>query len=124
MRGKVLIVDDSEFHRILARSILEDMGELEILEANDGYEAVEVASKHQPDLILMDAVMPRMSGFDACLRLKTDPSTSFIPVIFVTSKKSGDDIDLAFASGAADYVAKPFDGAGLRSKLAQHLDLA
>jgi PAS domain S-box-containing protein len=83
--GKVLIVDDNEVNRILVREFLREFKELEIIEAEDGFESIEQAKRFIPDIILMDIKMPKMRGDDAIKHLKADPELRHIPVIVVTA---------------------------------------
>jgi two-component system alkaline phosphatase synthesis response regulator PhoP len=102
----VLLVDDNEQNLELLLAYLEDLG-CELRQARDGIEALEEVSKKAPDLILLDVMMPRMSGFQACSKLKTNPATKEIPVVMVTALNEVSDAERAVESGADDFVTKP-----------------
>ncbi len=102
----VLLVDDNEQNLELLLAYLEDLG-CELRMARDGVEALEEVAKKAPDLILLDVMMPRMSGFQACSKLKTNPATKEIPVVMVTALNEVSDAERAVESGADDFVTKP-----------------
>lgn len=104
--AKVLIVDDSQIYRFKLRKLVEAKGH-EALTANNGEEALQQAREEQPDIILMDIVMPGMSGYEAKRSLARDPSTTHIPVIFVSSRSADSDRIWGMRLGAAGYVTKP-----------------
>lgn len=106
--AKVLIVDDSQIYRFKLRKLVEAKGH-EALTARDGEEALELACKEQPQVILMDIVMPGMSGYEAKRSLARNPQTSAIPVIFVSSRSAESDKVWGMRLGAAGYVTKPVD---------------
>jgi signal transduction histidine kinase len=91
--------------------------------AGNGRQALEMIPNVQPDLILMDIMMPEMDGFEVCEHLKKDPETKDIPVIFLTAKAEMADIIKGFDIGAVDYVTKPFRAAELLSRVKTHLEL-
>jgi len=86
-------------------------------------QALESALKHQPDLILLDVMMPQMDGYEVCAKLKADPQTANIPVIFLTARIETDDIVRGFETGAMDYISKPFNSAELVARVRTHLRL-
>lgn len=104
---KILVTDDSSINRTIARMALEEKGYC-VIEAEDGQSAIDKIYQEHPDLVLMDVMMPRLNGFEACKIIKNDPKIKYIPVIFVTaleelpSKKEG------FEIGADDYITKPY----------------
>ncbi|MBN1124909.1 MAG: response regulator [Sedimentisphaerales bacterium] len=102
----VLVVDDNEQNLELLIAYLEDV-ECETASAMDGPEALEYINKHPVDLLLLDVMMPRMSGFEVCRRIKADPHTSHIPVIMVTALNEIGDIERAINSGTDDFLSKP-----------------
>lgn len=102
----VLIVDDNLQNLELLQAYLEDL-DCPIRTARDGQECLNQVSTEQPDLILLDVMMPRMSGFQACQKLKSDPSTHDIPVIMVTALNEVSDVEKAVESGANDFLTKP-----------------
>lgn len=106
---KILIVDDLEETRFLARTILRRNGNYEFFEAENGKEGVEIAIREIPHLILMDALMPVMNGFEAIAVLRSDPRTARIPILMVSALNTQDEKIKALSSGISDFIAKPFD---------------
>lgn len=106
---KILIVDDLATERLLMRSFLETRGGFEILEATDGESAITLCREIQPDLMLLDIVLPKMDGFQVCRKLKKDPATAHVPVILVSSKTQESDRFWGLKQGASDYLMKPLD---------------
>ena len=104
---KVLVVDDEKFVRELLKIKLRHC-HLAVLEAANGVEAVEKARAERPDIILMDVMMPRMNGFEACLALKSDPETARIPIVMLTARGEQTDQEKGKTVGATDYFSKPF----------------
>jgi two-component system alkaline phosphatase synthesis response regulator PhoP len=105
-RCNVLLVDDNEQNLELLHAYLEDLG-CEIRTARDGQEAINAIASRRPDLILLDVMMPRMSGFQVCSRVKQDPATTDIPVVMVTALNEVSDVERAVESGADDFLTKP-----------------
>jgi len=118
-KKKVLIVDDEPNVRRLSRTILSK--KFDICEAEDGKQAVEIANAQQPDVILMDMMMPKMDGLTACHMIKKDPATKSIPVIMVTAIGFELNIKLSQQMGANGYVTKPFSSQELLAKIGQVL---
>lgn len=116
VRKRILLVDDSETSLMMARMIL-SKANYDILMAKDGQQGVETAARERPDLVLLDVVMPRMNGFEACAALKAQPETAGIPVIMVTTRGEGESVESGFSAGAADYVTKPVNGLELLTKV-------
>jgi CheY-like chemotaxis protein len=114
-KKKVLIVDDEPNVRRLSRTILSK--NFDIVEAEDGKQAVELANIQNPDVILMDMMMPRMDGLTACHLIKNDPATKSIPVIMVTAICFELNIKLSQQMGAIGYVIKPFSPKELLDKI-------
>lgn len=106
--ARVLIVDDSEVQLYALRKVLEKEGH-EVFSADNGKEGIELAVKEHPDLILMDVVMPEMSGFQATRKLHRNPETKEIPIVFVTTKDQESDRVWGMRQGAAAYITKPVD---------------
>lgn len=120
-RKKILVVDDSATTLMMEKMILR-RGPFDLVTASDGVEAVEKATAEHPDLILMDVVMPRMTGFEACRALRGRDETSAIPIILVTTRGEGANVETGFASGCTDYVTKPIDAVELLAKVNDQLD--
>lgn len=104
--GLVLVVDDNAQNAELLEAYLDDLG-VEVAIAHDGQAALDAAAANPPDLILMDIMMPRMSGYQATERLKKDPKTKGIPIIMVTALGEVGDVERAIACGADDFLTKP-----------------
>lgn len=102
----VLLVDDNEQNLELLSAYTEELG-CRIALARDGAEALDAVAREQPDLILLDVMMPRMSGFQACAKLKGDPATKDIPIVMVTALNEVNDVERAVDSGADDFLTKP-----------------
>ncbi len=102
----VLIVDDNQQNVELLQAFLESLP-VNIVTASDGVEALEKVAEHHPDLILLDIMMPRMSGFQVCRKLKHDPATKDIQILMVTALNELGDIEQASESGTDDFVSKP-----------------
>jgi len=114
--ARILIVDDEDASRLMCRTALESEG-YEILEAGDGEEAVRVFRDHRPELILMDAVMPKMSGIAALEAIRRLPGGSEIPVLMVTGFNDETAANAAFERGATDFIPKPVNWAVLRQRV-------
>ncbi len=105
-KASILVVDDNEQNLELLVAYLEDLG-CEIRTAQDGPEALEEVGRKRPDLILLDVMMPKMSGFQVCQRLKRSPTTSTIPILIVTALNEVSDVERAVEIGADDFLTKP-----------------
>lgn len=119
-RRKVLIVDDDESTVEVLKRFLVTKG-FETAEAKDGQGAIELARRFRPDLILLDIMMPDLSGDVVCKALKDDPETSAVPVIMTTAKREREDLINGLDVGADDYVRKPFDVYELLARIKAHL---
>ena len=119
-RKKVLLVDDSSTTLMLERLILSH-SPYDIITAKDGVEAVEKARSERPDLIVMDLMMPRMGGFEACQQIRTHETTRDIPIIVVTTRGEPQNREAGFAHGCSDFVTKPLNSVELLSKLRNFL---
>jgi len=104
---KVLVVDDEKFVRELIKIKLGRSG-LVVFEAANGLEAIEIAQTQKPDMILLDVMMPKMNGFEACEKLKTNPSTARIPIVMLTARGEPANHEKGISLGATDYMSKPF----------------
>ncbi len=118
----VLVVDDVEANIDLLMAALGD--EYDISVALSGESALELIEESPPDLILLDIVMPGLDGYEVCQRLKRDPATAEIPVIFLTSMDVVEQKTRAFELGAQDFVTKPFEAREVRARVRTHLSLA
>ncbi len=116
-RKKILVVDDSKVVQMTQRIILEKAGIYDLVFANDGAEAIEQAVHEQPDLILLDVVMPRLNGIEALDELRNRDDTREIPVIMVTTRSEKENIQSAYETGCNDYVTKPVDTLELLDKI-------
>ena len=104
---KILVAEDERDIRELVAFTLRYAG-FEVILVSNGEEAIEQASELQPDLILLDVRMPRMTGYEACRELKENPATSEIPIVFLSAKGQEVEIEEGLASGALEYIVKPF----------------
>jgi len=122
-KGKILVVDDEvNITQILEFSIGAEG--YEVLTAVNGEEAIDKARREQPDLIILDIMMPKIDGYEACRILKANPATKNIPVVLLTAK--GRDIDkrLGYEVGATDYIVKPFSPNKLVARIHELLQCA
>ena len=114
---KILIVDDTKDILLVVSRRLESWG-YEPLTAESGEEGLRLAEEHVPALVLLDIMMPKMKGRDVCARLKSNPKTQHIPVIFLTALGLADHIKAGLDLGADDYIVKPFEPAQLKERIA------
>ncbi|MFN4968512.1 MAG: diguanylate cyclase domain-containing protein [Pseudanabaena sp.] len=119
----ILIVDDDIFMRkILVRYL--ERENYRVVEAANGLEALKLFQEYQPDLILLDAVMPVLDGFECCLRLQKLPQGDHTPILIITALENRESVDRAYEVGASDYVAKPIHWAVLRHRVRRLLEQA
>lgn len=121
---KVLVVEDDPDIQKLIRMSLKVRGVHDVVLANDGEECLAVVQDVRPDLILMDVTMPRLDGHETCRRLKADPQTRFIPVIFLSAKTQKGEEEIGSEAGALGYLTKPFDPMTLLAQISGILDKA
>ena len=114
-----LVVDDSPDTLGFINETLDAAG-ISVLLALDGQQALTIAEKVQPDIILLDAVMPNMDGFETCRRLKANSALADIPVIFMTGLSDTEDVVRGLQSGGVDYLSKPVDPDELVARLRVH----
>lgn len=114
---KVLIIDDEADIRKVASLALSRLGGMEVAEASNGAEGIAAAAAFKPDGILLDVMMPGLDGPAVLDRLKADPKTAGIPVIFLTAKAMGSEIARLRSLGAAGVLTKPFDPASLSGQI-------
>ena len=106
---KVLIIDDDADIRTIARLSLSRVGGMDVIEAASGVEGVRKAQEEKPDVILLDMMMPAMDGWETLSALRSQPATAMTPVIFLTAKAVGDEVERMTTLGAAGVLIKPFD---------------
>lgn len=122
MSQRILLVDDDPAAIRLMSHLLQSLGEIRF--ATNGQDAIRMAREFQPGVIVLDAQMPDLNGFEVCAILKSDPATADVPVIFVTSSDEADFEVSGFDAGAADYVTKPVRPAALLARVRTQLRLA
>ena len=104
---RILVAEDEKDIRELIAFTLRFAG-FDVLLATNGAEAVEIAEAERPDLVILDVRMPKMSGYEACRRLKENPQTASLPVVFLSAKGQDSEIQQGLESGAEEYILKPF----------------
>ncbi|MGA1198379.1 MAG: hybrid sensor histidine kinase/response regulator [Candidatus Latescibacterota bacterium] len=119
---RILIVDDTIKNLQVLGTILEKEG-YQINVAQNGTQALEITQKVQPDLVLLDVMMPDLNGFEVCQQLKADESVAHIPIIFLTARTETEDLVKGFEMGAVDYVTKPFNATELLVRVRTHLSI-
>jgi len=119
----VLVVDDSADSLAMVHDALEANG-MDVLVALEGKQALGIAARMKPDIILLDAVMPVMDGFETCRQLKNNPSLADIPVIFMTGLSDSEDVVRGLEAGGVDYLAKPIRPDELLARIKVHLSNA
>lgn len=115
-RAKILVADDSSVERAAARTALEEAG-YAVMEAVDGQQALEVFARDRPDLVMLDVVMPRLTGLETCRILKAKAGGNYLPVIMVSTRNSVNARVEGLRSGADDYLGKPYDAEELRARV-------
>ncbi|WP_434686612.1 hybrid sensor histidine kinase/response regulator [Pseudanabaena minima] len=123
LEGCVLVVDDNPTNLSVLVNLLRDVG-LRVLVATDGESAIEQITYIKPDLILLDVMMPGIDGFETCQRLKANPETVKIPIIFMTALSETVDKVRGLSLGAVDYVTKPFEHEEVLVRIRTHLTIA
>jgi two-component system cell cycle response regulator DivK len=116
----ILVVEDQEDNRRILRDLLTSVG-YEVIQAENGEEALNVAARERPDLILMDIQLPLLDGYEATRRLKANPSLATIPIIVVTSYALSGDETKARAAGCDAYVTKPYSPRALLAKIREYV---
>ncbi|MFP6862793.1 response regulator [Pseudomonas sp.] len=122
-RGVILIVDDTPDNLALLSDALDEVGYM-VLVALDGLSALNRIQRRRPDLILLDAMMPGLDGFETCQRIKADAATADIPVLFMTALTDSEHVVKGFAAGGIDYVTKPINTEEVLARVASHLRTA
>lgn len=118
---KVLVIDDVAMNASFIASVLETLCTTQI--ATDSQQGLAMAQQYIPDLIVLDVLMPRMDGFEVLRKLKSEPRTAHIPVIFLTGMADSSAEEIGLNLGAADFIAKPFRTAVLLARVRNHLEL-
>ena len=118
----ILVVDDNQENLELLQAYLEDL-DCRTVPARDGLQALEIIADSAPDLVLLDVMMPKMSGFEVCKRIKNDPKTSDIPIIMVTALNEFGDIEHGIDSGTDDFISKPVNKLELLTRVKTMLKL-
>lgn len=117
--SSVLVVDDEPDIRMISELALQSIGGWETVVAGGGQEALEAAAMHQPDVILLDVMMPGMDGPTTLLKLRENEATANIPVIFLTARTQRRDVDRYLGLGAIAVIGKPFDPMTLAEEIAK-----
>ena len=115
-RKKILLVDDSSTILMMEKFILRNDPYI-LITASNGEEAVRKAEDERPDLILLDVVMPRMSGFEVCRLIRDNPELKHIPIIMVTTRGEAANVETGWVVGCTDYVTKPINAVELLAKV-------
>jgi len=122
LKANILAVDDTPVYLRMLTKILNEPG-YSITTASDGHQALATAKQNPPDLILLDVMMPELSGYEVCERLKMNTQTCEIPIIFISTSNETEDKLKAFAVGGVDYITRPFQPAEVRARVKTHLSL-
>jgi twitching motility two-component system response regulator PilH len=118
--GYILVVDDAAFMRRMIAGIVRALG-YDVLDAPDGANAIKTMKQDPPRLVILDLVMPHMSGSEVCEWIRSNPATAHIPVIICTADQERKHLALAIKAGATDILCKPVTKAGLQERLNKHL---
>ena len=122
MPKKVLLVDDSATSRLVHRSIVTKNTNYEVVCAQDGEQALKMASSEKPDLILMDVMMPGMNGIEVCQRLRKQRETTSTPIVMLTFRTGDESVEEGFKNGCTAYLKKPVQEAELLQTLLRYLE--
>lgn len=117
----VLVVEDQLDIQKLIKITLRLKGVKEVFVAGDGEECLQTLKRVKPDLILLDVSMPKLDGYETCRRVKADPDTRDIPVIFLSARTQSDEREMGLRAGASGYLSKPFDPTTLHSQILEIL---
>jgi len=113
--NRILIAEDDEMVRRIIKEVLQD--DYELYFAEDGSEALQLAEKHKPDLLLLDIMMPEKNGFEVCRELRKDEEMQKLIIIMVTALSDKDSEKMGLKAGADDFITKPFNPIDLRTKV-------
>ena len=116
-RSTILIVDDNAQNLELLEAYLEELPEARVVTASNGHDALAKVASERPNLILLDIMMPKMSGFEVCKKLKGDPATKSIPVFMVTALHETGDMERGVEVGADDFLTKPVNRVDLLTRI-------
>ena len=119
----ILVVDDSLTMRMMNQMLL-TRASYEVLVAASGEEALEIVADQTPDLVLLDVVMPGLSGFETCAAMRALPSMAQTPILMLTTRSEPENVEKGYAAGASDYLTKPIDNDEIFTKLREHLAAA
>jgi len=119
----ILVVDDNPSNLQMIGKLL-SINDYQVELAESGENALELIGNKKPDLIVLDLVMPEIDGIDICRKLKHDPETDHIPIIFCTGNIEREDIEKCFDAGADDYTSKPIEPIVLLSRIKTHIELS
>jgi CheY-like chemotaxis protein len=117
----VVLAEDDPDIRLVARLALKKAG-YRVTAVTNGRELLEKVAEERPDVVLLDWMMPEMDGAETCVRLRSNPATADLPIIFITAKSQGFEVERGLALGARGYIIKPFDALTLGDQLRQLLD--
>jgi len=120
-RPRILVVDDERININILNALLKT--DYKVMAATTGEQALKAALTGQPDLILLDILLPGMDGHQVCRKLKSDPETRSIPIIFITAMGDAESETMAFSLGAVDFIPKPFNNAVVKARVGAHLRL-
>jgi len=123
MKDRILLIDDSRDFRVLFSRFLKTSG-YETAEAKNGEDGLQKIGEFKPDLILLDVMMPGINGYEVCKRIKADPSSRDIPVIFMAGRSEATDKILGLSVGAGDYITKPFDKGEAIARIVNQLKMS
>lgn len=119
--ARILVAEDEKDIRELIAFTLQEVAQHEIIQATNGAEAVELAKLEQPDLVMTDVRMPKMTGYEACRLIKNDDATKHIPVIILSAKGQDEEKEQGREAGADDYILKPFAPMELTQRIGEIL---
>ena len=123
MTKKLLVADDEEGILALISATVEGDDRFEVFLGEDGEEAIEVARREKPDLVFLDIMMPKKTGYEVCQTLKQEPDTAGITIVMLTAQTQDADKQRAWDAGADDYFTKPFSPTQLLSKIEEILEI-
>lgn len=121
-KPRILVVEDESFYTDVLNNLLRD--EYEVVVVENGEDALRYLSINGADLVLLDILLPDIDGYEVCFRLKEDPATAEVPVIFLTAKNDVDDEVKGFNLGAVDYITKPISPPIVRARVRVHVKMA